>query len=58
MKATLEIYSLEITGASASARLTGAYEYVTRAGRTETNPASFEATFQREGERWTLQSVR
>jgi serine/threonine protein kinase len=56
--ANLAITSLEVNGATAVARLTGAYEYVTRAGRSERQPASFQATFQREGDRWTLQSVR
>ena len=58
IRAMLEISSLEITGATATARLTGSYEYVNRSGRTQTQPASFDATFQREGERWTLQSIR
>jgi serine/threonine protein kinase len=56
--ATLDLSALQITGNTAVGRLSGAYQYVTRTGRTETQPASFQATFQREGERWTLQSIR
>lgn len=58
INATLDISSLEFSVNSAVARLVGAYEYVTRAGRSERQPASFQATFQRDGERWVLQSVR
>jgi predicted Ser/Thr protein kinase len=56
--ATLELSSLQITGNNAVGRLSGAYQFVSRAGRTETQPANFQATFAREGERWTLQSIR
>ena len=58
IKATLSITSLDVSGATAVARLTGAYEFVTRTGRADRQPAAFEATFQRDGERWTLQRVR
>ena len=43
---------------TATARMSGAYEFVTRAGRTERQPASFEATFVKDGDRWVLQRVR
>ena len=43
---------------SAVARVTGAYEFVTRAGRAEHQPAQFDATFVRIGERWRLSAVR
>lgn len=58
ISANLDISSLEYSGSSAVARLTGAYEFITRAGRSERQPAAFQATFQRDGDRWTLQSVR
>ena len=58
INATLDISSLEFSGNSAVARLSGAYEFITRAGRSERQPASFEATFQRDGDRWILQRVR
>ena len=58
MTATFQVASLDVSGSSAVARLTGLYEYVTRAGRSERQPVAFEATLRRDGERWTLQSVR
>ena len=58
ISATLDISSLEFSANSAVARLAGAYEYITRAGRSERQPATFEATFQRDGDRWILQRVR
>ncbi len=60
MVATFEIASLDVNGATAMVRLTGLYEYVSRAGRTTRQPVSVEATLQRESgsERWRLQSVR
>ena len=58
MTATLDISSLNIGAGSAVARVTGAYEFVTRAGRTERQPASFEATFAKQGDAWVLQRIR
>lgn len=58
MSATFQVASLDVSGSTAVAHLTGVYEYVTRAGRTERQPVTFEATLQREGDRWKLQAVR
>jgi len=58
MNATFDIASLDVQGTTAIARLSGAYDYVTRAGRSERQPALIEATFQRDGERWKLSTVR
>ena len=58
MTATFDISALDVSGSSAVAKMTGSYEFVTRAGRNERQPASFEATFVRDGDRWRLQQVR
>ena len=58
MTANLEIASLEVDGSTAAARVTGAYEFVNRAGRAERQPAAFQATFQRDGDHWRLQAIR
>lgn len=58
MTANLEIESFRTDADSAVARITGAYEFMTRAGRNERQPASFQATFHKQGERWHLQTVR
>jgi len=58
IKATFQIASLDVSGNSATAHLTGTYEYTTRAGRTERQPVAFEATLQRDGDRWRLQAIK
>lgn len=58
MTANLQIDSFSTGADTAVARVTGAYEFVTRAGRSERQPASFQAVFQRDGARWRLQTVR
>ena len=58
MTASLEIAAFAASDSTAVAQVTGVYEFVTRAGRSERQPASFEATFTREGERWRMQTVR
>ena len=58
MTANFDVSSLDVSGSSAVAKMTGSYEFVTRAGRNERQPASFEATFVRDGDRWRLQQVR
>lgn len=58
MTASLEIAAFDASDSTAVAQVTGVYEFVTRAGRSERQPASFEATFTREGDRWRMQTVR
>jgi len=58
MNATLDIASLDVSGSSAIARLTGMYDYVTKSGRQDRQPISLQATLQLDGDRWTLQAVR
>jgi serine/threonine-protein kinase len=58
LRAALAVSDLQVDGASAEARLTGTYEYVTTAGNTERRPVSFRATLRREGEAWKLMVVR
>jgi predicted Ser/Thr protein kinase len=58
MNATFDIASLDVSGNSAIARLTGMYDYVTKSGRPDRQPISLQATLQLDGDRWTLQTVR
>jgi hypothetical protein len=58
MNATFDIASLDLSGNSAVAQLTGVYDYVTKSGRQERQPVSLQATLQLVGDRWTLQAVR
>ena len=55
---TFRVTNVEFSGASADARLVGAYEYVTTAGKAERQPVSFAATLRHEGNGWRLVSVR
>ena len=58
IQAALDIASLSVDGNTAVARVTGVYEFISRTGRAERQPASFEATFERDGDRWVLRRVR
>ena len=57
MNATFEIAALDVSGASATAKMTGTYEFVTRAGRVDRQPASFEAALVRDGDRWRIEQI-
>ena len=58
MTADLEIDTFSSGADTAVAQITGAYVFVTRAGRSERQAASFVASFARDGDRWRLQTVR
>ena len=58
MNASFDITSLDVNGGSAVAQLTGVYEYVTKSGHEQRQPISLEATLQRDGDRWVLQTLR
>jgi hypothetical protein len=58
MNADLQIDTFSAAADTAVAQVSGAYVFVTRAGRSERQPASFTASFARDGERWRLQRVR
>jgi serine/threonine protein kinase len=58
IQAALDIASLSVDGNTAVARVTGGYEFISRTGRAERQPASFEATFERDGDRWVMRRVR
>jgi eukaryotic-like serine/threonine-protein kinase len=55
---TFRVTNVELSGASADARLVGSYEYVTTAGKAERQPVSFAASLRHEGNGWRLVSVR
>jgi serine/threonine-protein kinase len=58
MSAELQIDTFSAAADTAVAQISGAYMFVTRAGRSDRQPASFTASFARDGERWRLQRVR
>jgi serine/threonine protein kinase len=55
---TFTVTNVELSGASADARLGGTYEYVTTAGKAERQAVSFAATLRHDGNAWRLVSVR
>jgi serine/threonine-protein kinase len=58
LRATFTVASLDVSGSSAEAHLTGAYDYVTSSGETKRQPLNFQATFRRDAGTWKLMSVR
>ena len=58
MNASFDVASLDVNGNTAVAQLTGVYEYVTKNGRQDRQPISVQATLQRDGDRWVLQTLR
>lgn len=58
ISATLSMDGLDVRGDAADARVTGAYDYVTTAGKSTRQPVSFQAAFRREGGAWRLIAVR
>jgi serine/threonine-protein kinase len=58
LRATLAPGSTTVDGATASARITGTYDYTNAAGKAERQAVSFNATFRRDGGRWRIASVR
>ena len=58
MRASLAVSNLEVHGDAADARITGAYDYVSKSGSSSRQPASFLASFKRENGIWKLNAVR
>ena len=58
LRATLSVTSLDVSGTSAEAHLTGAYDYVTSDGKNQRQPLAIQASFRRDGSAWKLMSVR
>jgi serine/threonine protein kinase len=57
LKATLNVAGLQVSGASAEAQVTGAFDYVKMSGATERRDVSFVATLRRDHAGWTLAAV-
>jgi hypothetical protein len=58
LRATMTVGSLDVQSTTAEGRVTGQYDYVTTAGKTERQPLDFQATLRREGSVWRLVAVR
>jgi hypothetical protein len=59
VKVSFAIAQLDITGATAEARITGTYRYAnTSTRRLEEQPVSFRASLQRDAATWRLTAIR
>jgi len=58
LQATLRVTSLEVDGATADARLSGTYEYVTNGGKDQRQVVTFVAQLRRDANAWRLVSIR
>ncbi|HEX7940311.1 MAG TPA: hypothetical protein VF488_00825, partial [Gemmatimonadaceae bacterium] len=58
LRADLTLSDLDVAGAAAQARVSGAYEFVGNDGKSQRQPITFQATFSRAGGTWQLTSVR
>jgi hypothetical protein len=59
VKAQLDLTQLNVSGATANARIAGSYTYLNSStGRTEHQPVSFQATLQKAESSWRFSEVR
>jgi serine/threonine protein kinase len=59
VKAQLDLTQLNVSGATANARIAGSYTYLNSStGRTEHQPVSFQATLQKAESGWRISEVR
>jgi hypothetical protein len=58
IRASFSVGSLDVQGDGAEARLSGTYDYVTNAGKSDRQSVSFQASFRRDAAGWKLTSVR
>jgi serine/threonine-protein kinase len=57
LKATLNVGTLQVDGASAEAQVTGSFDYETSNGSNERRPVSFVATLRRERGNWVIAAI-
>ena len=57
LKATLNVGTLQVDGASAEAQVTGSFDYQTSNGSDERRPVNFVATLRREHGTWVIAAV-
>jgi hypothetical protein len=50
--------AIEVNGNAASTRVTGTYQFVDMAGKTQRQPVSFTAAMHRDGTEWRIRSIQ
>ncbi len=58
LRARLSVGTPTVNAASATAQVSGMYDYTDAAGKEQQQRVAFRATFRRDGDRWTIVSVR
>jgi hypothetical protein len=58
LRVTFTLASLDVNGATADGRVSGAYDYTSESGRAEHQPVAFRVSFAREGGGWRMTAVR
>ena len=58
LHATFSMSNLQVEGASAEARLVGAYDFVTSTGQSEHQPLTLNAVFRKDANGWRIASIR
>jgi eukaryotic-like serine/threonine-protein kinase len=58
LRATLEVQNLRVDGNSATARVSGVYEFTTNAGRADRQAVTFDVELRRDAGSWRLIAVR
>ena len=57
LRAAFTVSRVDVTGATAEARVSGAYDFVGSDGKTQHRPITFRATLRRDGGIWQLVAV-
>ena len=58
LRTTLAMTNLQIDGATAEARLAGAYDFVTSTGQSEHQPVALNAVFRKDSGGWRIASIK
>ena len=58
LRTTLVLTNLQIDGATAEARLAGAYDFVTSTGQSEHQPVALNAVFRKDSGGWRIASIK
>lgn len=58
LRATLSVKNLRVDGATATASVSGIYEFTTTSGRAQQQAVNFQTELRRDGAAWKLTAVR
>lgn len=58
LRAALSVKTLHVDGTTATASVSGVYEFTTTNGRSQQQPVNFQTELRRDGTAWRLTAVR